>query len=75
MEDVSGLIPYVLAAGGAILALFLAFIKGQSAGAAKERNKQLQERQEAIDTANEVQNDIGAMPPDARREELKKWGS
>lgn len=69
----SGLIPYIAAAGAAILAIFMAFIKGQSAGANKERNKQLRDRQEAIDTANEVQNDIGAMPPDARREELKKW--
>jgi hypothetical protein len=70
----SGLIPYIAAAGAAILTLLGVYIKGQSAGANKERNKQLRDRQDAIDEANDVQNDIGAMPPDARREELKKWG-
>ena len=29
--------------------------------------------QQAIDIADEVQNDVGAIPPDKRREELRKW--
>lgn len=69
----SALWPYIAAAGAAILALLGVYIKGQSAGATKERNKQLQERQEARDVADEVDSDIGAMPPDAKREALKKW--
>ena len=66
--------PYILAAGGAIIALFLAFIRGQSAGASKERAKQLQERQEARTIADEVDNDVGTLPPSQAREELKRWG-
>lgn len=71
----TGLWPIIAAAGAGILALLLAFFKGQSAGATKERAKQLEERQEARDVADEVDNDIGAMPPDKKREELKKWGA
>jgi len=59
--------------GAALLAIFGAFIKGRLSGAQRERDKQAAERIEAITKANEVDNDIGAMPPDARREELKKW--
>lgn len=69
----SGLIPYIVAAGGAILALIFAFIKGQSAGAAKERNKQLEERQKANDIADQIDSDIGAIPPEEARKELGKW--
>jgi hypothetical protein len=69
----SGLIPYIAAAGAAILAIFMAFIKGQSAGANKERNKQLQERQAARDISDQVDNDLGALPPTAKREELGTW--
>ena len=65
--------PYILAAGGTIIALFLAFIRGQSAGASKERAKQLQERQEARTIADEVDNDVGAMPPSEARKELSEW--
>lgn len=65
--------PYILAAGGTVIALFIAFIRGQSAGASKERAKQLQERQEARTIADEVENDVGTIPPSKAREELGKW--
>lgn len=31
------------------------------------------EEKQANDIADQVQNDVGAMPPDKRREELRKW--
>ena len=65
--------PYILAAGGTVIALFIAFIRGQSAGANKERAKQLQERQEARTIADEVDNDVGAMVPSEARKELSEW--
>ena len=73
VEDVSALLPYIITAGAAILAVLAAFFKGQSAGATKERAKQLQERMEARDVADEVDNDIGAVPPAEQRKELKTW--
>lgn len=69
----SGLWLYILTAGGTVIALFLAFIRGQSAGSSKERAKQLQERQEARTIADEVDNDVGAIPPSKAREELSEW--
>lgn len=69
----TGLWPYIAAAGAAILALIGVYVKGQSAGSTKERAKQLQERQEARDVADEVDADIGMLTPDAKREALKKW--
>ena len=67
------LLPYIIAAGGVLAAFLAAYLKGKSAGKATERAKQDRERQEARDTADQVDNDVGAMPPDAAREELKKW--
>lgn len=59
--------------GAAIVALLGVFFKGQSAGANKERVKQAEERQKARDVADQVDNDIGAVPPGKQREELKTW--
>lgn len=69
----SALWPYIAAAGAAILALIGVYIKGQSAGSTKERAKQLQERQDARDVADEVDSDIGLLTPDKKREELGRW--
>lgn len=70
----SSLWPYIIAAGAALAAFLGAYLKGRSAGKQSEQAKQLRERQEARDTADEVDSDVGAMPPDAAREALKKWG-
>lgn len=59
--------------GAAIVAMLGVFFKGQSAGANKERVKQAEERQKARDVADQVENDVGTIPPDKQREELKKW--
>lgn len=64
----------ILIGAGGLLALIIgAFIKGRTSGATRERDRQAAERIEAITEANEVENDIGAMPADQKREELKKW--
>jgi len=47
--------------------------KQRRAGAEAERNKQRDDEMAARDLADEVQNDVGAMPPDAARKELGKW--
>lgn len=63
----------LIAAGGLLTVIIGAFLKGRTSGAQRERDRQAAERVEAITEATEVENDIGAMPPDAQREELKKW--
>ncbi len=61
--------PYILLALGG-----LAWgVKQRSAGAAKERAKQAAADAKARDVADDVQNDIGAMTPEQRREALRKW--
>ena len=69
----SGLLPYLIAAGAALAAFVGAYLKGKSAGRQSEQAKQLRDRQEARDVGDEVDNDVGAMPPEDAREELKKW--
>lgn len=48
-------------------------IRQKRKGKAEERAKVEAERQKARNVADEVDNDIGAMPPDKARKELKKW--
>lgn len=48
-------------------------IKQRMAGAASERAKQAAAEAKARDVADEVQNDLGTLIPDQRREELRKW--
>ena len=43
------------------------------AGASAERARQAATETAARDIANQVQNDIGALPADAARKELKSW--
>ena len=65
--------PTLLAIGGGILATLVAFMRGRVSGAARERQKQASERLRAREVADEVDNDIGALPPDKAREALRKW--
>lgn len=43
------------------------------AGASVERTRQAATETAARDIANQIQNDIGALPADAARKELKSW--
>jgi type II secretory pathway pseudopilin PulG len=65
--------PMVIAIFGGLMAAAVAFFKGRSAGKQSERDKQARARQKAIDTANKVETDVGSLPADKAREELKKW--
>lgn len=66
-------LPYLIAAGAALAAFVGAYLRGRSAGRQSERDKQLRARQEARDTADQVDNDVGATPPVEAREALRKW--
>ena len=59
--------------GAALLAVIGAFFKGRLDGAKLERAKTAETEKKARDIADEVQNDVGALPPKALREEAKKW--
>jgi len=65
--------PTVLAVLAGIAAVVAAIVRGRRAGAAAERAKQAEREREARATADEVDNDIGAMPPAEARKELSKW--
>jgi hypothetical protein len=60
--------PYLLAAVGALLALWRVY----SAGRKAERARQAEAEAEARDIRDAVQNDVGAMPPSKVRDELSR---
>ncbi|WAX94137.1 hypothetical protein N7E70_021030 [Aminobacter sp. NyZ550] len=64
--------PTLLAVMGGLLAALVAFLKGNSRGARRERDRQARAEQKARDIADEVQSDIGAMSPDQLRAELAR---
>lgn len=65
--------PTVLAIGAGMIAAVGAWVNGRLSGAKAERNKQAAAEVKARDIADQVRNDIGALPADAAREELKSW--
>lgn len=65
--------PTVLAILAGIAAAFGWGLKKQRDGAAKERAKQAEAERKARTIADEVDNDIGAIPPPKARKELKEW--
>lgn len=64
--------PTLIAIMGGLLAVLVAFLKGNSRGARLERDKQAKAEQKARDVRDEVQSDIGSMSPDQVRAELGK---
>lgn len=69
LAALKGFWPYILAAVGGLALLW----HQRQAGAAAERAKQAEREAEARDIADQVDNDIGAMPPAEARKELGKW--
>lgn len=61
--------PYILAAIGGLALIF----QQRRAGAKAERAKQAEKEQAARTIAEQVDNDVGATPPDELRKELSKW--
>ena len=63
----------LLAVMAGIAGTLMAFLKGNSRGARLERDRQAKAEQKARNIADQVDNDIGALPPNRAREELKTW--
>lgn len=60
--------PYLLAALGALLALWRVYAAGRKA----ERAKQAEAELEARDIRDQVVNDVSMLPPDKVRDELSR---
>lgn len=74
------MVELALAAGAAVIAIFLAFLKGQSSGATKERAKQDAERIKAQDEllsmrreADEAKQDAASLSDDEAKQEALRW--
>ncbi|WP_421917398.1 ABC transporter permease [Mesorhizobium sp.] len=65
--------PTILAIGAAIIGALGFGFKQRLAGVKAERAKQATAEAVARDIADQVQNDIGALPADQARRELKSW--
>lgn len=65
--------PTVLGVGAAILAALGWGLRQRLAGERAERARQAATEAAARDIASQVQNDIGALPPEVARKELKSW--
>lgn len=61
--------PYIAAIGAALALLW----QQRRAGAKAERAKQAEREAKARDIADQVDNDVGALPPADARKELGKW--
>lgn len=69
----SSLTPYLLTAGAAIVALLGIIVKSRRDGARLERERQAAEDLRARDIADEAHGEVVALPPEAAREELRRW--
>lgn len=65
--------PTVLAIIAAVIGALGYGLQQRRAGAAKERERQAEREREARDVADQVENDVGALPPDGARKELGRW--
>lgn len=65
--------PAILAIGAAIVGGLGFGFQQRLAGAKAERLRQAAAEAAAGDIADQVQNDIGALPADAARKELRSW--
>jgi hypothetical protein len=63
----------LIALGSVLAAVLAAFFRGRIEGARAERAKKVEAEIRARDIADEVENNVGAMPPDAARKELSRW--
>ena len=65
--------PTILAIAGAIFGALGYGWQQRRAGAKAERAKQAEREAKARDISDQVDNDVGAMPPVKQRDELAKW--
>lgn len=67
------MIELALAAGAAVIASFLAFLKGQSSGAAKNEAKHQAARSKAIDTKKEIRDEVENLDPASLDARFERW--
>ncbi|RUW38972.1 ABC transporter permease [Mesorhizobium sp. M2A.F.Ca.ET.017.03.2.1] len=65
--------PIVIGIGVAIVTAAGAWVHGRISGARKQKEAQAAEEAKARDIADQVDNDVGALPADQVRQELKTW--
>lgn len=65
--------PKLIAILAAVVAAIAWGFKQRLAGAKAERAKQAASEAKARDIADDVENDIGALTPEQRRERLRQW--
>ncbi|RWE77857.1 ABC transporter permease [Mesorhizobium sp.] len=65
--------PTILAIGAGLVGALGWGFHQRLAGARAERNKQAEAEAVARNIADQVDNDIGALPAEAVRKELKSW--
>lgn len=65
--------PYIIGAGAILAAFAAAYLKGRSAGKRTAETAQKAKEAQARDIADQVDNDVGALPADLARKELGKW--
>jgi hypothetical protein len=63
----------LIALGGVLVAVLAAFFKGRLEGARAQLTRQAEAEIKARDIADQVDNDVGAMPSDVARKELSRW--
>lgn len=69
----SQIAPYALAIAGALVAAIAWGFHQRVAGARANEARHQAEEAKARDIADQVQNDVGALPADGARKELKSW--
>lgn len=79
MADVTALVLKLVGAFWPLIAgafgLLAFMVTQRRAGAKAERAKQAAAEKKARDVADDVENDVGAMTPEQRREALRKWSA
>ncbi|TGS86735.1 ABC transporter permease [Mesorhizobium sp. M3A.F.Ca.ET.174.01.1.1] len=66
-------LPYLVAGAAALAAFGVALWRARAKGAAAVKARQAAEEAKARDVADQVDNDVGALPAEAVRQELKTW--
>lgn len=64
----------LIAICGLLFGMLMAFLNGRSKGRQIERDRQAAAEARARDVADEVENDVGTLTPEQRRQRLKEWG-
>lgn len=70
---VEKVLPWLATAGAVLAALGVALWRARAKGKAEEKAVQAARERAARDIADQVDNDVGALPADKVKQELKTW--